>query len=425
METQVIDQKHKFLTKIPQTFGIYIFRDREQKPIYIGKSTNLRNRVASYFAPKENPKIKLLITAAEFITTILADNEIDALILEANLIKKYQPKYNSELKDGKFYPYLQITIKEKIPRVLIAHKIQSDASLYFGPYPNAGDLFRILKFLRRVFPTCLHKKPYASCLYVHLGLCLYPFVNINKRKYRQNIKYIIDFLAGKKNKVIDILQSRLKKSVGQQKFEEASIIKKQLETIASLHLYRKTEDDNLESQTRLAKLRELETKSLHDILNLHGLLIKQITRIECFDISHTQGTSATASLVVLEKGTPKNSEYKRFRLKLIGKINDYAMMKEVISRRFQHSEWTFPDLIVVDGGAGQLKSCLEALGSLDLSINVIGLAKRLETIYLPNGKTINLTLDNPGLHLIQRARDEAHRFAKKYHKLLRTKTLFN
>ncbi len=425
MEAQRIDLKKNFLAAIPQAFGIYIFRNLEQKPIYVGKSTNIKDRVASYFVPSNNPKIKRLINEAKFISTVLADNEIDALILEANLIKKYQPKYNSELKDGKSYPYIKVTIKESIPRVQIARKIENDGSLYFGPYPNSGGLYQILKFLRRVFPTCLHKYPYASCLYVHLGLCPYPYVNITRRQYRQNIKYIIDFLAGKKNKVIHLLEKNLGDAVRLENFEVAAVLKRQLENIVLMHLYRKTADDDLESQARLENRHDQETASLKNTLALHGIFINQIERIECFDISNTQGAHATASLVVLEAGLPKKSEYKRFRIRIAGKINDYAMMKEAIARRLRHSEWSYPDLIVVDGGAGQLKSCLDALGALGINIAPIGLAKRRETIYLPSGKKINLALDNPGLHLIQRARDEAHRFALKYHKLLRAKALFN
>ncbi|MBI3385401.1 GIY-YIG nuclease family protein [Candidatus Gottesmanbacteria bacterium] len=424
MESQIIDAKKKFLREIPQAFGIYIFKNLDQKPIYIGKSTNIKDRVASYFGPTNNLKIKFLISEAKFISTVLADNEIDALILEANLIKKYQPKYNSELKDSKFYPYLKITVKEPVPRVLICRKVESDGSLYFGPYPNAGGLYRILKFLRRVFPSCLHKKPYGSCLYVHLGLCPYPYVNINQRRYRQTIKYIIDFLSGKKNKVIRILEKNLAQAIREEKFEEATILKKQLETIAIMHLYRKTTDDDLESQARLQKLHETEINSLKSTLAASGVFVNQLSRIEGFDVSNIQGREATGSLIVLERGLAKKNDYKRFRIKRTANINDYAMMKEVISRRFTHPEWPFPDLIVVDGGAGQLKSCLAALGALDLNISAIGLAKRLETIYLASGKKINLTLDNPGLHLIQRARDEAHRFAQKYHKLLRSKSMF-
>ena len=405
MET--IKIKDNFLSLVPSTFGIYIFKDEKSKIIYIGKSVNLRNRISSHPMMRKSPG---------FLSFVVLDNEIDALILESNLIKKYLPKYNVELRDGKSYPYIKITIKDKIPRVSIVRKIEQDKALYFGPYPK-GSLYSILKYIRRIFPFCTHQKPYKSCLYIHLGLCPHPFAEITPEDYRKNINYIISFLSGNKTKIVNILEIELQKNVNAENFEKAQKIKNQIDRLKNLNSYRFRNTLILDEHFDVEEKHNLEEKALIKALGPYYKDLKSIKRIEAYDISNISGDSSTASMVVLLNGFPVSSEYKRFRIQTKG-INDVAMMGEVLSRRMKHTEWPMPDLIVVDGGLGQLSRCKS------IPVPCIGLAKKMETIVFPNGSRVNLPRDNPALRSLVRIRDEAHRFAKKYHHLLRSKKLY-
>lgn len=419
----MLKDKNHFLNKIPLLPGVYLFKNSKGEIIYIGKSNSLRNRLASYFKGVTDVKTSSLVKKASTLSFVTVENEFDALILEANLIKKHQPKYNIELKDAKFYPYLKITIKEKIPRVLITRQIENDGNLYFGPYVDARGMYYLLKTLRKIFPFCLHKNPYKSCLYIHLGLCPFPYEKISAKDYQKNINLISQILSGKKTKVNAFLQKELKLAIKNEQYEIAGVLNRQIELLKRRSGFTTGLNDAQNASSDTDKLHQEELEKLIVILKEAGLKVQNLERIECFDISNIQGANATASMVVLTNGVPDKSQYRRFRIRSASTPNDYAMLNEAVSRRLEHKEWVFPDLIVIDGGLGQLRASIEAMERAKLTIPCLGLAKRLEIIHLPSSKQISLNHDNKALHPLQRIRDEAHRFALKYHRLLRSKAL--
>lgn len=326
--------------------------------------------------------------------------------------------------DGKSYPFIRITIKEKYPKVLYARRIYDKNSLYFGPYPNIGVVRQILKTVRRIFPyQSTQSHPKRPCLYYHLGLCPCPEV-FNDKTYRKNIRYIINFLRGKTKKVLLDLKKEREKYVLKEEFEKADLSQKKINAIFKITSpiykpYYYEINPNLTSD-----IRENEINTLIDILNKEGLNLKFLKRVECFDISTIGGKFATGGMVVFINGEKRTSEYKRFRIRIkTPNSNDYIMMSEVIKRRLDHKEWDFPDLLIVDGGKGQVSIVLKTLKEKNLRIPVIGLAKRLESITLADFKQINLDHSSPALHLIMRIRDEAHRFAITYHRKLRANYL--
>jgi excinuclease ABC subunit C len=422
METLKIDVGRQFLKKIPLVCGCYIFKNAKRQVLYIGKSINLKSRIESYLSENDNIKILKMMGQASYISLIRTDNEIDALILEANLIKKYKPDFNTELKDDKSYPYIKITTCEKVPRVILTRKKISDQNLYFGPYPNSGTLYSLLRFLRHVFPYCTHQKPHKSCLYVHLGLCPCPTDTIKEKNYLKTIKLIINFLEGKKKLMIKLLERNLKLEVEKQNFEEAAKIKMQIDYVNNFKGYKQKLFYN--ENYKIDTIRNEELESLMQLLKHNNININSLERIEAYDISNISGKNATAAMIVLTNGNPDNKKYRRFKIRTIDKPNDYAMLKETLTRRVNHHEWGIPDLIIIDGGKGQLGSCSPIIKRWNRNVVCIGLSKKLESIILENGAAINLKHDNPALHVLQRARDEAHRFSRKYHRYLRSKSLF-
>lgn len=350
------------------------------------------------------------------ISHIVVQTELEALLLEANLIKKYQPKYNVELKDGKSYPLIKITLKEDYPRVILARREEADGSRYFGPYPDTKTLRFLLRRIRFLFPFCSCRNHPRSCLYHHLNLCPLPEHEMNKEEYQKTIKKIVLFLDGKKTLVVKNLQKDMERAARNLDFEKAAGIKKQLERIETFTKSPVSPENYEENPDLLKDRRQKELDALSEILHLHAYL----KRIECYDISNLSGKEATASLVVLTDGEIDKSQYRRFKIRTKNQPDDYAMLKEVFFRRFKHREWEMPDLMVVDGGRGQLNILLEVQQSLKLQIPSIGLAKKYEEIHTPVS-IIRLPADNPSLLILKKIRDESHRFAKKYHHLLRSK----
>ena len=405
------------LKKLPENAGVYVFKDKKNVPIYIGKSANIKKRVNSHFNQRiDDPKESILIDKVKTIKAIRVDSEIEALILEANLIKKYKPLYNTQLKDDKDYLYIKVT-KDAFPKVLMARKKGlSGAKEYFGPFPSTTKVKTTLKTLRKIIPysTCKPNQR-RPCLYYHLGLC--PGVCaglIGEEKYGKNIDNLVYFLKGGRSRVLRSLERELKKSVSALMFEEAQDITDKIRAIeyitkptTSLYYL----DENIERS---------RNKELLDLANLLGLAKKPL-RIECYDISNIFGKNATGSTVVFSDGYADPSEYRRFKIKTVKGINDTAMIAEVLRRRFSN-DWAKPDLIVIDGGKPQLNAALLVVKELGLRIPVISLAKRLEEIYFTNKRDpIRLPSDNDVLRLVQRMRDEAHRFAISYHRKLRAK----
>lgn len=370
----------------------------------MGKAKNLRNRVSSYFQPVERllPKTQNLVADISSLSHIVVESEIDALILEANLIKKFWPHYNIAGKDDRRFPYIEISRKDKIPLVKIARQASNPQKLYFGPYPTGSNIFNLLRFLRRIFPfvSQTHRDGKA-CLRSHLGLC--PCQNLSD--YPQNLKKLIAFLSGQRRTVQKQLASEMANYAKNEQFEKAGDIKQKLAQIewitAPTHASWEYETNpNLVADRRLQEIQELQK-----ILD-----IKNLTKIECYDISHTGGKNTTGAQVTFVNGEPEKSLYRRYKIKR--QAADVDMIKEVISRRLK-SAVPLPDLFVIDGGKEHL---------FPTPIPTIGLAKRLETIYYQN-QTIQLPPDSAALQLLQRLRDESHRFSRKYHFLLRRKNM--
>lgn len=375
--------------------------------IYVGKAKNLRDRVSSYFSGNLLTKTQVLVSEINKIDHVVVQSEIDAFLLEANLIKKYLPKYNLIGKDDKSFPYIEIT-KDKIPLVKIVREKTA-----FGPYPPGSDTARLLRFLRRIFPYVSEKhKEGKICLRANLGLC--PCNNLDK--YPKNLKNLKDFLSGKRTSVQKKLEREMTNYSKDQDYESALEIKKKLEKIAYLTAPRTNPweyeiNPNLVSDLRSGELEELEKV----------LEINKITKIEAYDISNTSGKLATGSQVVFIDGEPQKKFYRRYKIAFTspsGGPDDFAMLSEMLSRRLK-SDIPLPQLFVIDGGKGQV----EAIASLEHNVKTIGLAKRLETIYTDDGKVIQLPLNSPALHLLQRLRDEAHRFSRKYHFFLRKRNM--
>ncbi|MBI5465402.1 hypothetical protein HY946_02215, partial [Candidatus Gottesmanbacteria bacterium] len=253
-----------------------------------------------------------MVALAKSFSVITVDNEIDALILEANLIKKYLPKFNINFKDGKYYPFLKIT-KETFPKIYVARQIKDDGNRYFGPYPSAVDLKFILKYLRHVFPFCTHSRPYKSCLYFHLGLCPGPEFSVDKETYRKNIRKIILFLEGKKELLLKSLENDLKLCVKLEKFESAGMIQNQIDKISSFRSYRREPQEYLHDNQTLDKLRTKELQELTELLCRANINIISLHTIEGYDIANISGKEATASLVRFKDGNPDKSGYRHFK----------------------------------------------------------------------------------------------------------------
>lgn len=407
-------------SQIPPRPGVYIFKDKNGKVLYVGKAIDLYHRVSSYFNRRQdNPKTAVLVANIVKLDTIEVASELEALILEANLIKKYLPPYNIRLTDDKDYLYIKIT-KEKFPRIFTARKNElADAKDFFGPFPSSGAVRTTLKRLRRFFPWCMGTRYSRPCFYYHLGLCPGACAGkISQEDYHKIIKRFVSFLEGKKDEVIKDLTQEMEESSKNLEFEKALRVKRILTGIVYLTQSNKA-DVYLENPNFLDNLNSLSLKQLQKDLRL----LKSPKRIECFDISNLGGETAVGSLVVLTCGEIDKRWYRKFRIRLSNKPNDVAMLKEVLSRRINHEEWPIANLILIDGGRAQVRMAESILSQNGWKIPVFGLAKRLEWLYTPGQEIIKLSKSSLSLRLLQKIRDEAHRVAINYHRKLRDKKL--
>lgn len=412
---------------MPSDPGVYFFEDNNGDVIYVGKAKNLKKRVASYFThlDKLGPKTQTLVSQIAKVKTIKVESEIESLLLEVNFIQKLKPKYNIRFADSKAYPLIRITIKDEYPKVLTARKTSDKRSIYFGPYPNVGAMRLVLKITRRIFPyQSVVNHPKKLCLYNHLGLCPCPQI-LNDKLYKKNIRHLVNFLRGNTKKVVRDLEKEKKENVKKEEFENAAKIQRKLEAIKLITSpfykpFQYEENPNLTSDLRREELVELQK-----ILNPYGLKIRLPRKIECFDVSLISGKYATGSMVVFTNAEKTPSLYRRFKIRYSGIASDFAMIEEVVRRRLNHPEWEIPDLMIVDGGKGQVSSALKVLREKNQETPLIGLAKREETVVVQNFSQIKLPHDSPALHLLQRIRDEAHRFAIAYHRKLRSKSFLN
>ncbi len=372
-------------------------------------------------------KTRILVSQIAKIKTLGVTSEIEAFLLEERLIKKYKPHYNLKLIDDKRYPSLKITVKDEYPKVLLIRKqSEGDGSLYFGPFTSTQSLRSVLKILRRIFPyQAVANHPHKLCLYYHLGLCPCPSVTKDKT-YKQTISHIIDFLNGNTKKVIKDLEKERNAFSKEELYEEAKGRQRKIDAIKLITstVYQPFEyelNPNLRFDVIQKNLNELK-----DILNNHGVGVKDLKRIECYDISNTSGLNATGSMVVFSNGEKDSSAYRRFKIRkdYAKKPNDFAMLQEVLQRRLKHAEWPTPSLIIVDGGKGQVSSAREVIAQ-NGKIPLIGLAKREETIITEDLQEISIPKSSKALRLIMQLRDEAHRFAITYHKKLRASFIFS
>lgn len=418
---------YKFL---PQEPGVYLFLDDKDRVLYVGKARNLKNRVSSYFENKNlGTKTGILVSKIVKIEYTQVGSEVESLLLEASYIKKHNPPFNVKMMDGKAYPLIQITIKDKYPKVLVARRTDDPESLYFGPYPNPGSMKLVLRTARRIFPfqsVINHKK--RICLYNHLGLCPCPPVFDSpelKKTYSKNIKNLIRFFEGNARSVVKELEKERDNLSEKEKFEAAQKMQRQIDAINLILNPVKRPFEYDINPNLLSDIRKKELDELLENLKNNGVGIKSLNRIECFDISNISGKMSTGSMVVFINGEKDTSSYRRFKISpLITGPNDFAMMEEVVRRRMKHfDDWGVPNLIIVDGGKGQISSALKVLRKEHERTPVIGLAKKDEIIITSAFKLIRLPKDSEALKLVMRIRDEAHRFAITYHKKLRSRYL--
>ncbi len=412
-----MDIKAKIKT-LPQSSGVYLFKDTDGTIIYIDKAVNIRKRVESYFRSNtRHLKTDLLVGHIAEIALMPTASEAEALLLEASLIKQYQPKYNIELKDGKTYPYIQIT-KEKFPLVSVirlnARKNKNVAAQLYGPYVNPTLIREALQIIRKIFPfrSC---DPFGDklCLDFHIGLCQGPCEGkISQEEYSRNIRNVKLILDGKKDDLYRHLRADMEELSRCKDFEGAAKVRDQIRAIGAL--YSGTKDINYYK----------EAEQMQRAIGLE----RAPARIECFDISNIMGEQAVGSMVSFLNGKPDKNNYRRFGIKAVKGIDDFQMIAEVVRRRYTRLKkegLSYPDLIVIDGGKGQLAAAVGELKKIGAVIPVISLAKREEEIFVPGKRVaIRLPADSLGLKLIMRIRDEAHRFALKYHQLLRGKNVY-
>lgn len=537
--TELVEEKLKLLPECP---GVYIMKNETGKVIYVGKAIVLKNRVRQYFQSNKNhtPKVRAMVSKIADFETILTGSEIEALILECNLIKKYRPRYNISLKDDKTYPYVKVTLAEKYPRVMITRRIMKDGARYFGPYTKVGAVHESLKLLRRLFPmrTCKHMDVDRPCLEYHIKRCVAPCTGeVDTAEYAKMVDSVCLFLEGRTEIVEKQLENQMLEAADKLQFEHAARLRDQLRAVQKVgekqrivtgsgdqdaiglarseigvcvqiffirngkmigreHFMLSGSEEESNAALLSAFLKQYYYRAAfipHEILlpmevpeqeiiaewlaekkgakvyaevpqrgTKHDIVVmaennaakylfdesariktaneqtegavKELQehlgltqipwRMECFDISHIQGSETVASMVVFEGGIPNKSAYRRFKIKSAeGKPDDFLSMREVTTRRYgKKVVEDMPDLIVIDGGKGQLSSALEIIRGAGHTVPVIGLAKQFEWIFV-EGKSDPVILpgNSQALFLMQRIRDEAHRFAITYHRNLRGK----
>ncbi len=540
---------------MPKLPGCYQYFDAKGEIIYVGKAKNLFNRVKSYFTSNDSIKVNVMVPKIAKIECIVVDSEVEALILEAELIKKYKPRYNILLKDDKKFPYFLVT-EEEYPRITVVRKANKNPQKgkYFGPYTDSRAMWATLELLGKIFPLKKCKTPKFNsrpCLYYDIGQCTAPCQKmIAPEEYKKILKDAQMFLSGRQNELLNALEEQMKKCAKNLEFEKAARyrnsyldVKKTMEkqkivsenskinqdfigivkennlySVSILEIregrlinkkdfdFSKYSGEFSDDSTEVSKavMREYysilndseipkniilttppddkdiyekwltarmgkkvtlctpKNKKEEEILalaqknaefNLQQLKLKEFAQlqndynevgayiqdklslskfphiIECYDISHIQGTNTVASRVTFENGMPKKSKYRRYKLRTIkkGEVDDFKSMREILSRRFKritNGDDPAPDLIIIDGGKGQLSSVNEIMKEFDLKIDLVSLAKREEEVFKPNeSKPVIFPIKSPALHLFQRIRDEAHRFAITYHKKLRSKNM--
>ncbi|MCL2744344.1 MAG: excinuclease ABC subunit UvrC [Planctomycetaceae bacterium] len=414
----------------PNNPGVYLMKNAAGSVIYVGKAKNLRNRTASYFHKDAlfDERINTWIAEIADIDYIETDSEVDAILMEARLIKDILPKYNKDLKDSKTFPYLQIRTYEPYPRVEITRQPKESGVKLFGPFTNSTGLNGALQVLQKIFRfrCCtlnIHLNEecwrwFRPCILYSIHQCSGPCnYRITPEEYRKNIKRLFRFLEGKKKQLIIQMKYEMTEAAKEQRYEEAAELRDQIHDLETLG-QRGDVETNVQPEAFVIDPRR-------GVLGLQKVFkLENIPRIiEGIDIAHLGGTDMVASLVHFIDGLPFKQNYRRYKIKSVSGIDDYACMAEVITRRFSHTESSepLPDILLIDGGKGQLNAVLSALERTPLKPGfVVSLAKREEEIYVPNQEEpLKLSKRSFSLRLLQYVRDEAHRFAQHYHHILR------
>ncbi len=444
-----IDDLKKYIAKSPDTPGIYRFQNLLRQDIYIGKAASLKKRLNSY-CKATDPRIRNMIAVAHRIAHIETESDIEALILESQLIKQKRPQFNIVLRDDKQYFYVAFT-QDQFPRIFLTHQPKSAGTWnfshssgrdqgnrrdwfpksgrknqvpadYIGPFTDGAALKATLKFLRNIFPYCTcTQKHHNFCLNYHIGKCIGYCCLVGEQlpeqhtRYRANIQAIRDILSGRKSSLVKDLRKEMERAGKKHNFDEAIELRNKLERLERVFYNAqviKYSEILKEHESGLQKL--LKTK-------------KSIIRIEGYDISNIQGTHATGSMVTFVHGIPDKNYYRKFNIKTVQGANDTAMLQEIIERRFNHPEWPFPDLVIIDGGKGQVNSAMIVLKEMNISIPLIGLSKDNrhagKQIIIPKRKTpIALSkLSEADRNLILAVDSEAHRFAISHYRHLHRK----
>jgi excinuclease ABC subunit C len=432
-----------FWKSLPETPGVYVYFN-VQKVIYIGKAINLKRRVGSYFDLNLEPKTERMISEATHVSYIQVASELESLLLEARLIRAYMPYYNVAAKDDKHPLYIQIT-KEKYPRITTSRKADLDKMLTlatYGPFPNSTNVKSVLRLIRRIFPYSDHKLGKRGCLYSHLGLCNPCPNNIEaspdplkataeRNLYTKNVKNIKSILDGNISSLTKKLAQEMKHASEKENYEEALFLRnkiQQLEYITTPHMPTDyyIENPNLYDDTKQKELKQIKT-----LLSQKNINVPVLQRIECFDIAHLAGSSATASMVTFIDAEADKNYYRHFRIKKARGGDDYGSLGEIAKRRAYHfgdinekkGGWGKPDLIIVDGGVGQVKAFKMGLSINYPEIPVVGIAKHPDRLVIVGQTIKKIKLEGAALNLVTRMRDEAHRFARRYHHKLVSKTI--
>ncbi|MGC4001823.1 MAG: excinuclease ABC subunit UvrC [Pirellulales bacterium] len=423
--------------EFPQKPGVYLMKDRAGRVIYVGKAKNLRSRAGSYFhkAAAVEMRTSDLVKEIWDIDFLELESEVDALLTESRLVKDIQPRYNSDLKDGKSFPYLQITTHEDFPRIEVTRKPRSSGVKLYGPFTSAGSLRAAVTALQKIFQfrTCdldieagdERWRWFRPCLLASIRQCTAPCnFRIGKDDYKRSIARLRTFLDGNKDKLLDELRAEMLEASKNLKFEKAARLRDEIGKLETLD-QRGDLDDNTQPEVFYIDPKK-GLKGLKQILKLD----KTPRTIEGVDIAHLQGGETVASLVSFIDGLPFKPGYKRFKIRGVSGIDDFKSIHEVVGRRFQRlrdENELFPDILLIDGGKGQLNAGLAAFRELGITPpTVISLAKREEEIYVPGlDEPLRLSRHAYALRLLQYVRDESHRFAQAYHHLLRKKNNFD
>jgi len=408
------DALRKKVDSLPDLPGVYIYKDSSGEIIYIGKAKSLKKRAQSYLSRFLSAKTQAMVAKIADLEYILTPTESQAQLLEAALIKEKQPQYNISLKDDKSFPLIRIS-DEDFPVVSICRREKqpkNDNAAYFGPYTSSQLLRQALKVIRQVFGFRSCKSmPKSPCLYFRLKLCPGPCVNkISRKAYREIIENIRLFLDSQYEKLVYNLSLRMEELSQERRFEEAAVIRDRICALSAIAKGGSVPGNE-------------ELEGLKKIAGTRGLPL----RIEGFDISNISGKEATGSMVSFYKGSPDKDNYRRFRIKTVSGIDDYSMLREVVRRRYsrlKEEKRDLPDLVLIDGGKQHFLAAEDELKKLGLDLALISIAKKEENIYTKHGcGVLKMRSDSPGLNLIRRVRDEAHRFALKYHHLLHKKAI--